>query len=200
MNATTSVCETTDGKIIVDDSKNVSFEIKPDPLNLKCKGVLPAVIVGTETFDVTAIDPDSLKLTREGIEDGVVPIRYGFSDAEIKDMLLKFRVPEVVEVLMLDEVAGQTIPLVGTGVTTDGTLIRGQDTVRLLGNTVKECVSDCDCDADVDGSDAAIFKEEFGRRNCSRSNPCVADFYVDGDVDGLDALTFKSEFGTIFRQ
>ncbi len=180
---------------------DIIFDIKPDPLNLKCKGVMPAAIVGTDEFNVSTIEPDSLELTREGITDGVAPIRYTYTDRETGDMLLKFRVPEVVEVLQLNELAGQTIPLTITGRTTGGASIRGQDSVRLLGNIVQECTSDLDCDADVDGSDAWTFKQDFGRSSiqnpCSDEDPCDGDFDKDSDVDGIDAFMFKSDFGKI---
>jgi len=82
------------------------------------------------------------------------------------------------------------------GETYDGTCIRGEDCIRIIGQLKKECCTDLDCDADVDGTDASMFKEEFGRKNCRKDNPCIADFHIDGDVDGADAFTFKSEFGT----
>jgi len=65
----------------------------------------------------------------------------------------------------------------------------------------------CDCegnfnclvDHDVDGSDASIFKADFGRssfnRPCIAGDTCKGDFTCDGDVDGTDASLFKSDFG-----
>jgi hypothetical protein len=63
----------------------VPFDIKPgscpNPLNVKSKGVLPAAIMGTDDFDVTTIDPSSLKLRLKGTEDdGVSPLRWALSD------------------------------------------------------------------------------------------------------------------------
>ncbi len=61
------------------------------------------------------------------------------------------------------------------------------------------CEGDLDCDQDVDGSDAQIFKQDFGRNPfqdpCTTLNPCNADFDCDGDCDGSDALLFKLDFG-----
>jgi hypothetical protein len=179
------------------------FDIKPYPLNLKCQGKLPAEVLGTEEFDVTSIDFDSLRLTREGISAGAAPIDYNITDGATPshaDMLLRFRVPEVVEALLLNELAGQTITLVLTGNMVDGTPLRGQDVVFLLGDIDRECHADFDCDADVDGSDALTFKHNFGRSRiqnpCSDANLCDGDFDTDSDVDGYDALTFKASFGT----
>jgi hypothetical protein len=185
---------------------NIVFDIKPSSLNLKCQGVMPAEVSGTDEFNVTNINTDSLRLTREGIDYGVAPVSFNITDGTTPshaDMLLKLRVPEVVETLQLNELAGQTIPLVLTGQTFDGTPIRGQDFVLLLGNIDRDCHADFDCDADVDGSDALTFKHNFGRSRvvnpCSDENVCDGDFDRDSDVDGNDAFTFKAAFGTVLR-
>ena len=69
------------------------------------------------------------------------------------------------------------------------------------------CGDACECegnfngweDEDVDGSDAFIFKTDFGRSRildpCTNADPCNGDFTCDYDVDGTDAFTFKSDFG-----
>jgi len=62
-----------------------------------------------------------------------------------------------------------------------------------------ECEGDFDCDGDVDETDAALFKADFGRNQyknpCTNDNPCNGDFDCDGDVDWSDAEIFKSDFG-----
>jgi hypothetical protein len=63
----------------------VSVDIKPgscpNPINVKSKGVLPAAIMGTDSFDVTTIDPASLRLRLKGTEDeGVPPLRWALAD------------------------------------------------------------------------------------------------------------------------
>jgi C1A family cysteine protease len=62
-----------------------------------------------------------------------------------------------------------------------------------------ECEGNFDGDLDVDGTDAALFKKDFGRsrmnRPCNSTNPCNGDFTCDGDVDGTDAAIFKQDFG-----
>jgi len=56
----------------------VAMDIKPqscpNPLNTSNKGVLPVAILGTETFDVTTIDPATLEL------EGVAPLRWYLED------------------------------------------------------------------------------------------------------------------------
>ena len=62
-----------------------------------------------------------------------------------------------------------------------------------------KCKGDLDFDQDVDGSDAELFREHYGRslfnNPCTDEPQCVGDFDCDQDVDGRDALLFKSDFG-----
>ncbi|MFQ5803665.1 MAG: hypothetical protein ACE5JQ_12280 [Candidatus Methylomirabilales bacterium] len=46
----------------------------PNPLNCKGKGVLPVAILGTADFDVTEVDPASVRL------EGVPPLRSALED------------------------------------------------------------------------------------------------------------------------
>lgn len=77
-----------------------------------------------------------------------------------------------------------------------------QDTLPPQGNgcgNACECEGNFDGDPDVDGSDAAVFKADFGRSGfknpCGNSAPCDGDFTCDVDVDGSDAAIFKADFG-----
>ncbi len=110
----------------------VEIDIKPgscpNPLNLKSRGVLPVAVLGTQEFDVTTIDPQTILLGREGIEQGIAPIRYSYQDVATPfegelcgchdrngdgylDLTLKFETQELIEQLELNEVAGETVPL-----------------------------------------------------------------------------------------
>jgi hypothetical protein len=135
----------------------VSVDIKPqscpNPLKLTSKGVLPVAVLGTEEFDVAEIDPATVKLSREGVdEDGVSPLRWAYEDVAkpfkgelcdchelgadgYMDLTLKFDTPELVEKLQLTDVAGETIALTLTGNLREefgGTPIRGEDCARVL--------------------------------------------------------------------
>jgi len=78
------------------------------------------------------------------------------------------------------------------------------DTYPPQGNAIGDA---CDCegnfncaeDQDVDGSDAVLFKRDFGRSTtlhpCVAGDTCNGDFTCDGDVDGTDASLFKADFG-----
>lgn len=137
--------------------ESVYIDIKPgscpNPLNRKSKGVLPVAICGTDEFDVTTIDPDTIQLTREGVEGYVEPLRWSYEDVATPytggegcgchelngdgymDLSLKFSTLEVVDNLELVLVAGETIPLIVTGNLKeeyDGTAIEGQDCIWVL--------------------------------------------------------------------
>ncbi|MHC4336466.1 MAG: hypothetical protein ACYSTG_00750, partial [Planctomycetota bacterium] len=81
----------------------------PNPLNVKSKGVLPVAILGSEDFDVNAVDVASIRLA------GVAPIRGSYEDVGAPvidandcnctedgpdgylDLTLKFKTQEIVE-------------------------------------------------------------------------------------------------------
>ncbi len=73
--------------------------------------------------------------------------------------------------------------------------------VKLLQDSISSvlCEGNFDCDEDVDGTDAATFKADFGRspffKPCTNVDSCNGDFDCDVDVDGTDAALFKSDFG-----
>jgi hypothetical protein len=46
----------------------------PNPINVDTKGILPVAILGTDTFDVTQVDPASVLL------EGVYPLRWSLED------------------------------------------------------------------------------------------------------------------------
>jgi DNA-binding beta-propeller fold protein YncE len=58
----------------------VPFDIKPmscrNPLRIKRSGVVPTAVLGAEDFDVTQVDPATLRL------EGVAPLRWSFEDVE----------------------------------------------------------------------------------------------------------------------
>lgn len=132
-------------------SISVFVDIKPgscpNPLNVKNQGLLPLAILGTEDFDVTQIDPATLKLNVEG-EDGASPIRWSYEDVATPfegelcdchdlygdgyiDLSVKFDTQEVV--LYLGDVNnGDVLTLTLTGNLKEefgGTQIIGQDCV-----------------------------------------------------------------------
>ena len=145
-----------DGAMVSMDIKPGSC---PGPLNVRSQGVLPVAILGSADIDVTTLDPATILITREGF-DPIAPIRYSYDDVGapsegepcacddldedgldedgldgdgITDLTLKFSMPELVEGLGLKEVASrEIIPLTIMGETEDGTLIMGEDCVKII--------------------------------------------------------------------
>ena len=141
----------------------VSIDIKPgscpNPIgNGDNNGVMPFAIMGTTDFDITQIDPESIRITREGVDDEVAPIRWSYEDVAtpfegelcdchclkgdgIMDLSMKVYRNELVDILDLQELAGQTVELTITGNLMDefgGTPIVGEDCVKVLKSVSKE--------------------------------------------------------------
>jgi hypothetical protein len=135
----------------------VDVDIKPgswpNPLQLKSKGVLPVAVCGTEDFDVTTIDPETVKLTLEGLGVGVHALRWSYEDVATPymgepygghdlgrdgylDLTLKFKTQEVIATLGLDAFDDRDVViLMLTGnlkAEFDGTAIHGQDYIWIL--------------------------------------------------------------------
>ena len=141
----------------------VNFDIHPgscpNPINLGSKGVMPAAICGTADFDVTKIDPATVKLVRLDQDNNVIgevsPIRSSFEDVATPylgqeacgchtltadgsmDLALKFDSQTVEKTLKLSQVKGQTVPLLIRGNLKGengipGQAFEGKDCVRVL--------------------------------------------------------------------
>ena len=61
------------------------------------------------------------------------------------------------------------------------------------------CKGNFDYDKDVDGTDAFVFKTDFGRSTffspCINEVLCNGDFDCDNDCDGTDVTKVKEDFG-----
>jgi hypothetical protein len=134
----------------------VAVDIKPgscpNPLNLSSQGILPVAVLGSQDFDVGAIEAASIRLAgvpaiRNSYEDVASPVSDG-NECECTvdgpdgyvDLALKFRTQEVVEELIgrpgeLEK--DQTLVLTLTGELFDNTGIEGTDCVVLVGNVPK---------------------------------------------------------------
>lgn len=143
-----------DGKLILSGNQ-VFIDIKPgscpNPLNLKSQGVLPMAILGSDDFDVTHIDPESIFIMRDGVAGHVKPLRINYEDISaplsdinnncsdlssdgLKDLSLKFSTPEIKDKLELEYVAGQEVPLIIFGKLKEEfgeTPFKGQDRVLI---------------------------------------------------------------------
>ena len=119
----------------------------PNAFNPKKKGVLPVAILGTFDFDVTTIDPATVMAV--GGAHPVAPLRWAYEDVAtpfiggsggchelggdgIMDLTLKYAAREVTEALDLFDHGGEEIPLLLYGTLLDGTMIQGEDWLRVL--------------------------------------------------------------------
>ena len=102
-------------------------------------------------MDVSTINPETVMISRAGMQGGVPLIRHSYEDVGTPfegelcdchslgndgymDLTLKFSVAELIEGLMLNEIGDrETISLTIMGETYDGTSIRGEDCVWILG-------------------------------------------------------------------
>jgi len=139
----------------------VAVDIKPgscpNPINIKSQGVLTVAILGTEDFDVTTIDPASIRLLFDGTELAA-PIRSKVEDVAAPfvgdllscedcyisgpdgcpDLTVKFRTQDIIAALSTDIeegviTDGQCIVLEITGSADEGrTVFAGADVVRIL--------------------------------------------------------------------
>jgi hypothetical protein len=143
--------------IEVYDEIEVSLDVKPgscpNPFNVYSKGVLPAAVAGTGSFDVTQIDPALIRL------NGVAPLRWNFEDVTAPyepytdkpldenacalsgpdgymDLTLKFDTEEMAASLGTVE-DGEVLALELTGELFDGTPIVGEDIIRIISKKKK---------------------------------------------------------------
>ena len=123
----------------------------PNRWNIKSEGVLPAAILGTQDFDVTTVDPASIRL------QGVAPLRYAIEDVATpyepytgktkasdcsaqgpdghKDLTLKFDSRELLASLGREPDDGEVLTLILTASLKEaagGTGIQGEDVVVVL--------------------------------------------------------------------
>jgi hypothetical protein len=154
----------------------VAVDIKagscPNPLNVKSKGLLPVAVLGTEDFDVNAIDAASIRLAgvgpnRSGYEDVAAPV----SDSNdcncitegpdgFLDLTLKFETQRIVEAVG-DVNDGDVLELPLTGVLSDETPIEGADCILIRGRHKPINPADINKDGVVNAADFAIFAKNW---------------------------------------
>lgn len=183
----------------------VSVDIKPgswpNPLDTKSKGVLLVAICGNlaPIFDVSTIDPASIRLTVEEVEGEVAPLRWSYEDVATPfigdpggghdldgdgnlDLVLHFDTQEVVNKLKLTYYMGETIPLIIKGNLKEeygGTPINGQDFVRILGKPLMPFVIDDTGGGDYTWKEAS--KQWWCQGEGTNENPyIIKNVMIDG--------------------
>ena len=132
-----------------DDQLPVFVDVKPgscpNSFNPTKKGVLPVAIVGTFSFDVTTIDPASVRAAGD-----VAPLRWAYEDVAtpyvggaggcttiegdgIMDLTLKYDALEIAGALDLGSHGGEMMPLSFHGsLMNSDTVVQGEDWLRVL--------------------------------------------------------------------
>jgi hypothetical protein len=158
----------------------VAVDIKPgscpNPVNVKSSGVLPVAILGSADYDITTIDPTSIRLA------GVEPLRSSYEDVATPvsdvndcncttegpdgflDLALKFETQRIVEAIG-DVNDGDVLTLELTGVLFDPILferpIEGADCILIRGKHKPINPADINKDGVVNTADFAIFAENW---------------------------------------
>jgi hypothetical protein len=139
----------------------VPFDIKPtscpNPINMKGRGVLPAALLGTDSFDVTQVDPATIELFNPEVGQDVTvsPLRVNFEDVStpyepflgkmgcldcttegpdgFMDLTMKFEKTEVRSKLIPDDLEkGDCLVLQVKGFFLDGTAFLGEDVLKIV--------------------------------------------------------------------
>jgi hypothetical protein len=121
-------------------SVQANIDIKPgsckNPLNVKSNGVLPVVILGSDSLDVTDIDLSSIKLADvEALRSSIEDVTGSNCEIELPDgyddLTLKFDTQAIVAAIgSVND--GDVITLNLTGTLLDGTELTGDDIVTML--------------------------------------------------------------------
>jgi hypothetical protein len=129
----------------------------PNSFNRTSQGVLPVALLGTDTFDVTDVDIDSLLLSRaDGVGGSVAPhegppgphtvvddVASVFEGEPCEctedgadgydDLAIKFKSRDVADELDLDDFErGDTVELTLSGTLIDGTAFEADDCIRIV--------------------------------------------------------------------
>ena len=113
-------------------SADIKPGICPNTISLRDKGLLPVAIMEEDDLDLTTVNPASIRLSRDGFTGTVAPVSSNFKEigspfsVELcdclkpkrdvySDLVFNFDVQQVINVLGLGNVLGQTLPLTITG-------------------------------------------------------------------------------------
>ncbi|KYK22544.1 hypothetical protein AYK25_07175 [Thermoplasmatales archaeon SM1-50] len=116
---------------------SIYVDIKPGTIHTKEKGYLYVTIFGTNTFDVETINPKTLRLSLGGGKNIVKTPFWWYENGanQYLDLLLKFRIEQVIHVLKLFKHPDETLCLKLTGSlkkTEDCYSVVGSDFIQIL--------------------------------------------------------------------
>jgi hypothetical protein len=121
----------------------------PNHLRLDSPLTIPIAVLGTMDFDVANIDPETVRLSRDGLAGECAPASWAYADVGIPvigaspecnrprgdgldDLELRFSIQDLATTLGLRGHIGETIPLTLTGKIVTGQGIEGFDCVMVI--------------------------------------------------------------------
>ena len=130
----------------------VDVDIKPgscpNVVNPRSNGVLPVAILGTVNVDVADINPETIRLGRDGYAESIAALKWHVEDVGTPnpagdcqcwtvpgdrrpDLIVHFSARDAVEKLGLSSEEGNTVSLVIRAELKNGTELSGTDCVRV---------------------------------------------------------------------
>jgi len=114
---------------------DIKFGSDPNCIKKTNKGVIPVVILGSASFDVSDIDVSTLKIDEDAIPGGgVAPVKDSIKDVDgdsFDDLVLKFKTKDLFMAGLLTD--GNVLSI--TGEFLDGTPFVGDDVIFLAGQS-----------------------------------------------------------------
>ncbi|MFH1312513.1 MAG: T9SS type A sorting domain-containing protein [Candidatus Eisenbacteria bacterium] len=121
----------------------------PNHLRLESYLTIPIAVLGSLDFDAANIDPETIRLSRDGAEESVAPVGWVREDVGtplvgglcachklrgdgVDDLNLSFSIDEVATTLGLDDNIGETVPLILSGNLITGEAIAGVDCAVMI--------------------------------------------------------------------
>ncbi|HVP57916.1 MAG TPA: hypothetical protein VMU02_07435 [bacterium] len=121
----------------------------PNHLRLESLLTIPVAVLGTMDFDVTNIDPTTVRLSRDGLTGDCAPLDWAYADIGtpvigsspecndprgdgLDDLCLVFSIPDLGVALGLGHLSGETVPLTLSGKLVTGQPIQGIDYAVLI--------------------------------------------------------------------
>jgi len=112
---------------------DIKFGSDPNCIKKTSRGVIPVVILGSDSFNVSDIDVSSLEIDDDATPGGgVAPVKDAIKDVDgdsFDDLVLKFKTSDLNTAVLLTD--GNVLTI--TGVFLDGTPFVGDDVIFLAG-------------------------------------------------------------------
>lgn len=121
----------------------------PNHLRVDSPLTIPVGVLGTEDLEITAIEPATVRLSREGLAGDITPLNYAYKDLGspliggrcecrelvgdgLEDLVFYFDIKALVAALGLAGQIGETVPLTLSGKLVTGDTISGVDCALVI--------------------------------------------------------------------